>query len=144
MMESSSKSRQFLPPMSELIDRMTVTQIKLNLMENGTADFESELHRLSNDIDMILSEKNIPSNAELIHLTIALSQLNLHIWQNKDEMQRNLENESRYLELLKKSHQLNGFRNQIKNRMLHLEGIADASQIRSNFETDGLNFNLGL
>ena len=143
-MENSGKSRQFLPPMSELIDRMTVTQIKLNLIENGKADFESELRRLSNDIDIILSEKNIPSSAELIHLIITLSQLNLYIWQNKDEMQLNLENESRYLELLKKSHQLNGFRNQIKNRILHLEGIVDASQTRSNFETDGLKFDLGL
>lgn len=143
-MENSGKSRQFLPPMSELIDRMTVTQIKLNLIENGKADFESELRRITNDIDIILSEKNIPSSAELIHLIITLSQLNLYIWQNKDEMQLNLENESKYLELLKKSHQLNGFRNQIKNRILHLEGIVDASQTRSNFETDGLKFDLGL
>ena len=139
-MEIPNKSRQFLPPLSEIIDRMTVTQIKLNLLEDGKADFQSELQRLSNDIDMILDEKNIPASSELIYSIVMLSQLNLHIWQNKDEMQLNLENEPIYLSLLKRAHQLNGFRNQIKNRILLLEGIKDASQIRSNFETDGLDW----
>ena len=143
-MENSNKSRQFLPPLSEIIDRMTVTQIKLNLIESGKADFEAELRRLSNDIDIILDERNIPASSELIHSIVILSQLNLHIWQNKDEMQLNLENEPNYLSLLKRAHQLNGYRNQIKNRILLLEGIQDASQLRSNFETDGLNFELGL
>jgi hypothetical protein len=143
-MENSNKSRQFLPPLSEIIDRMTVTQIKLNLIEGGKADFEAELRRLSNDIDVILSEKDIPASSELIYSIVMLSQLNLHIWQNKDEMQLNLENEPKYLSLLKRAHQLNGYRNQIKNRILLLEGIQDASQVRSNFETDGLNFKLGL
>lgn len=139
-MEIPSNSRQFLPPLSEIIDRMTVTQIKLNLLEDGKADFKSELQRLSNDIDIILGEKNIPASSELINSIVMLSQLNLHIWQNKDEMQLNLENEPIYLSLLKRAHQLNGFRNQIKNRILLLEGIKDASQIRSNFETDGLDW----
>jgi hypothetical protein len=143
-MQNTSKSRQFLPPLSEIIDRMTVTQIKLNLIENGKADFEAELRRLSNDIDIILGEKDIPASSELIYSIVMLSQLNLHIWQNKDEMQLNLENEPNYLSLLKRAHQLNGYRNQIKNRILLLEGIQDASQVRSNFETDGLNFELGL
>ena len=139
-MKNSNKSRQFLPPLSEIIDRMTVTQIKLNLIDSGKADFESELKRLSNDIDIILGEKDIPASSELIYAIVMLSQLNLHIWQNKDEMQLNLENESIYLSLLKRAHQLNGLRNQIKNRILLLEGIQDASQIRSNFETDGLDW----
>ena len=139
-MKNSNKSRQFLPPLSEIIDRMTVTQIKLNLIDSGKADFESELKRLSNDIDIILGEKDIPASSELIYAIVMLSQLNLHIWQNKDEMQLNLENESIYLSLLKRAHQLNGLRNQIKNQILLLEGIQDASQIRSNFETDGLDW----
>ena len=139
-MENASKPRQFLPPLSEIIDRMTVTQIKLNLIESGKADFKSELQRLSNDIDIIIGERSIPASSELIYSIVMLAQLNLHIWQNKDEMQLNLENEAIYLSLLKRAHQLNGFRNQIKNRILLLEGIQDASQIRSNFETDGLDW----
>ena len=139
-MENLSKSRQFLPPLSEIIDRMTVTQIKLNLIESGRVDFKSELGRLSNDIDIILTERNIPASSELIYSIVMLSQLNLHIWQNKDEMQLNLENEPIYLSLLKRAHQLNGLRNQIKNRILLLEGIQDASQIRSNFETGGFDW----
>ena len=59
-------------------------------------------------------------------------------------MQENPQNEEEYLRLLKLSHQLNGFRNQLKNQLLLAEGISDKSQVRSNFETDGLNFKMGL
>jgi len=135
-------SRQFLPPFSELVDRMTVTQIKLNLLDEGREDFTAELMRLSNDIDIIVKEKDITLTSQLVRAIVVLSQLNLFIWQNKDEMQSNLKNEQVYLSLLKNAHQLNGFRNQIKNRLLSIEGIQDKSQIRSNFETDGSDWNV--
>jgi hypothetical protein len=136
--------RQFLPNFAELIDRMTVTQIKLNLVENGKDDFKEELRKISRDLDLILSTKLIKLSGDLILIFITIAQLNLHIWNNKDKMQENPQNEEEYLRLLKLSHQLNGFRNQLKNQLLLAEGISDKSQLRSNFETDGLNFEMGL
>jgi hypothetical protein len=137
----NSASRQFLPTFAELIDRMTVTQIKLSLIENGKEDFRDELRKISHDLDNIINANEIPLNSELILTFINLSQLNLHIWNNKDKMQENLDNQDIYLQLLKVSHQLNGFRNQLKNKLLEVEGITDKSQLRSNFETDGLRWN---
>jgi hypothetical protein len=141
-MDSSSKSRQFLPPVSELIDRLTVTQIKENLLGDESGDYYAEIKKLVNDIDLIISEKNVPLSGQLIRAVVMLSQINLHIWRNKDLMQENLENESDYLRYLKKAHQMNGVRNLLKNYLLELEGITDTSQMRSNFEIDGLEWNM--
>ena len=136
--------RMYLPTLSELIDRLSVTQIKLNLANNDPKDFQNEIKKINNDIDLIMREKKLQLDSEFVNLILVIAQLNLHIWHNKDLMQQNLDNEDQYLALLKKAHQLNGYRNQIKNRILDIEGLEDKSQIRSNFETDGLNINLGL
>jgi hypothetical protein len=141
-MDSTSNSRQFLPPMAELIDRLTVTQIKENLLGDASGDFYAEISKLVNDIDLIISEKKVPLSGQLIRAVVMMSQINLHIWRNKDLMQENLENESEYLLHLKKAHQMNGVRNLLKNYLLELEGITDASQLRSNFEVDGLEWNM--
>jgi hypothetical protein len=141
-MDSTSKSRQFLPPMSELIDRLTVTQIKENLLGDESGDYYEEITKLVNDLDLIISEKKVPLSGQLIRAIVMVSQINLHIWRNKDLMQENLENETEYLLYLKKAHQMNGVRNLLKNYLLELEGITDASQLRSNFEVDGLEWNM--
>ena len=134
--------RMYLPTLSELIDRLSVTQIKLNLTNSNPEDFQNEIKKINNDIDLIIREKKLQLNSELVNLILVIAQLNLHIWHNKDLMQQNLDNEGQYLALLKKAHQLNGYRNQIKNRILEIEGIEDKSQIRSNFETDGLTWKI--
>ncbi len=141
-MTNNFANRQFLPSMSELIDRLSVTQIKINTLDSDPVDFIKEVDKIKNDIDLIISEKNLKFSSELVVSIVLISQLNLHIWNNKDEMQLNLNNEETYLALLKRAHQFNGYRNQIKNRILELEGIQDRSQMKSNFETDGLTWRI--
>ena len=138
--------RQFLPPMAELIDRMTVTQIKLALSKDNKDSFIEEISKLEHDIDLILDSNNLILDARLIRIVIVLSQMNLHIWNNKDKMQDKLKDneEKEYLDLLKLSHQLNGFRNRMKNSLLEIEDVQDKSQIRSNFETDGLDWDINI
>ena len=143
-MDSTSNSRQFLPPMSELIDRLTVTQIKQNLLGDESDDFYAEITKLINDINLIIDEKELKLSGQLIRAIVMMSQINLHIWRNKDMMQENLENETAYLAYLKKAHQMNGVRNLLKNYILGLEGVSDTSQLRSNFEVDGLEWEMNL
>lgn len=143
-MDSTSNSRQFLPPMSELIDRLTVTQIKQNLLGDESDDFYAEITKLINDINLIIDEKELKLSGQLIRAIVMMSQINLHIWRNKDLMQENLENETAYLAYLKKAHQMNGVRNLLKNYILGLEGVSDTSQLRSNFEVDGLEWEMNL
>lgn len=143
-MTEELKKRQYFLPLSELIDRLTVTQIKLNILNGEIDDYLDEIDKLSHDIDLIIAEKELSLTSDLIKKIIALAQINLHIWKNKDLMQDNLGNEEKYLKFLKRAHQMNGIRNQLKNGILGYEGIQDLSQIRSNFEVDGLEWNLGL
>ena len=67
--------RQFLPTFSELIDRMTVTQIKLNLIENGKEDFREELRKISSDLDLILAKNPIAFSGDLILTFITIGRV---------------------------------------------------------------------
>lgn len=132
-----SKEREFLLPITELIDRLTIDQIKEVLIFGNKDNFAQEMEKLTHDIDMIIEERNLKLSARLIRIIIVISQMNLHIWYNKDRMQSDPE---RYSELLKLSHQLNGIRNQMKNLLLEETGDKDKSTIRTNFNTDGLEW----
>jgi len=143
-MNTTSCNRQFLPPLAELIDRLTITQIKLVLIKDGKNDFLEEIKKLNYDINLIIKEKSLPLSSDLIQMITIIAQMNLHIWYNKDKMQQNLKNEDIYLQSLKLAHQLNGYRNRMKNKLLALEDIKDEGQVRSNFETDGLNWDISI
>lgn len=131
--------RRFLPPFAELIDRLAVDQIKELTFRDGKEDIRDEMKRVEHDIDMIIAEKEFKLDARLIRVIIALAQLNLHIWNNKDAMEGLVNDQERYLPLLKLSHQLNGIRNQLKNHLLVIGGDKDAASLRANFKTDGLD-----
>lgn len=131
----ASKERQYLPPLAELIDHLTVNQIKEVLIPRHKSSFAQEMEKLAYDIDLIIEEKQLKLSSRLIRIIIALAQLNLHIWHNKDKMQ---EDKEHYMELLKLSHQLNGLRNQMKNLLLAEAQDKEKSAQRTNFNTDGL------
>tara|TARA_B100000902_G_C27254333_1_gene887041 strand:- start:615 stop:1052 length:438 start_codon:yes stop_codon:yes gene_type:complete len=142
--ENKKNERKFLPPLAELLDRLTVTQIKQALLGDKNKDFAKEMKKISHDMDIIISEENIQLDSKLIRIIVLISQMNLHIWNNKDLMQDNLENDDEYLKLLKLAHQLNGIRNKMKNQLLDIEGTKDESQKKSNFETDNLDWDIDL
>lgn len=126
--------RQFVLPAAELIDRLSVDQIKEMLFENN-ASISEEINKLAHDIDLILSEREVTLDARFIRIIMVLSQINVHIWYLKDEMQKN---EEKYNDFLKLAHQINGVRNRMKNLLLEEFGDKEKSLLRSNLETDGL------
>ena len=130
-----SKERKFTLPLAELVDRLTIDQIKEVLIPKNKKSFADEMETISHDVDAIINEKGLKLSARTIRIIIAIAQINLHIWQNKDEMQRNPE---KYDELLKLSHQLNGVKNQMKNLLLEEAGDKEKALERTNFNTDGL------
>ena len=131
----ANKERQYCTPFAELIDRLTVDQIKEVLIPEQKESFAKEMEMLSHDIDLIIEERWLKLSARLLRIIIVIAQMNLHIWQNKDQMQKDPEN---YMNLLKLSHQLNGIRNQMKNLLLEETEDRDKSAQRTNFDTDGL------
>jgi len=145
-MKSNSKNeeRQFLLPITELIDKLTIDQIKEVLMKNKeySQDFSNEIIKLEHDIDLIINERNLKLSSRMIRIIIIISQMNLHIWYNKDKMQ-NCSKEN-YNEFLKLAHQLNGIRNQMKNLLLEETGDKEKSFVRTNFNTDGLEWRVSI
>jgi len=127
-------NRKFILPAAELIDRLSVDQIKEMLFDDNTS-ITKEIQDLSHDIDLIISQKEIKVDSRFLRIIMVVSQINVHIWYLKDMMQ---ENEERYDELLKLAHQINGVRNRMKNLLLEEFGDKEKSLMRSNFNTDGL------
>lgn len=138
-----SENRKYNLPLAELIDKVTINQIK-QVKQKNDDNFKDEINKICHDINYIIQKKKLKLDADILIYTIIIAQINLHIWYNKDEMQKNLNNEKDYLQLLKFAHQLNGIRNSIKNKILQVEGEDTISNIRSNFETDNLNVDLNL
>jgi len=138
------KAKKYHLPISELVDRLTILEIKLVLDPKNTADYLEELGLLKNDIEMELTLKSTVVTVELIQTLITLGQMNLHIWYIKDRMKDQINMPTEYGENMKLAHQLNGIRNQLKNNLLQLEGITNTAKVRSNIDTDGLEINLGI
>ena len=127
--------REFVPPFAELLDRMTVDQIKEVTFPDSKASVCDEMEKIFVDVDAFLGERDIALSSTLLAAVIALAQINLHIWNLKDDMQ---EDEEAYDDKLRLAHQLNGVRNQLKNLLMEELGDTDKSAVRTNFNTDGL------
>jgi len=130
-----NKERQYLPPLAELIDSLTINQIKEVKFPEQKESLAAEIGKIAHDIDLIIEERDLKLSARLIRIIIAIAQMNLHIWYNKDEMQKDPE---KYMDLLKLSHQLNGVRNRMKNILLEEVGDKGKSARKTNYNTDGL------
>ena len=116
--KNNQDKRQFLPPMAELIDRMTVTQIKLALLKDNKDSFIEELGKLEHDIELIIDSNSLKFDSRLLRIIIVLSQMNLHIWHNESNYRNGIK-DGNNLEL---THGLNGIRNTAKNKIQEIVG----------------------
>ena len=127
------KGRLFLPTIADLVDSLSIDQIKMIKIKKHRNSYLREIEKICHDIDLIISsKKNTKINARLIRIIIIIALINLFIWNHKDEMQKNSE---KYDHLLKLAHQLNGIRNQMKNLLLVEFGDAEPSLKRTNTDT---------
>lgn len=134
MKKTKTKERKYLPTLADLIDALSIDQIKEIKLENKQS-YALEMKKISHDIDVLISQKKIKLSARLVRMIIVIAQMNLFIWNNKDKMQ---EDPSHYNDLLKLAHQLNGIRNRTKNLLLDLSDDVEPSKKRTNTETDDL------
>jgi len=130
----TNTDRKYLPTLADLIDALSIDQIKEIKLDNKQS-YALEIKKISYDIDMLISQKQIKLSAKLIRMIIVIAQMNLFIWNNKDKMQ---EDPKHYNDLLKMAHQLNGIRNRIKNLILEQSDEVEPSKKRTNVETDDL------
>jgi len=123
-------ARKYLPTLGELIDRLSIVQLKEVKIPQHKEEYSKEISDIVHDINEILKEKlseNIARehqsqlplvDGEFIRAVIVLSQMNSHIWYNEDNA-RSGDNVGNQLML---THGLNGIRNTAKNKIQELDG----------------------
>jgi hypothetical protein len=112
-------NRKYLPSLAELLDRLTINQIKeVKLPKEHQKLYSKEIEDILHDIDLIIAENNIQINAKMIRAIIVLAQINLHIWVNEANCRNGIK-EGNDLEL---THSLNGLRTYAKNLIQKLHG----------------------
>jgi len=104
-------NRKYLPTLSELIDRLSIVQLKEVFIPENKKEYAKEINLICHDIDLLLNSKTIDSN--FIRSIIVLSQMNLHIWHNESNYRKGIK-DGNNLEL---THGLNGIRNTAKNKI---------------------------
>ena len=75
--------RKYLPTLSELVDRLSIAQLKEVFITEHKDEYAQEISDILYDIDLTLKEKNVILDAKAIRAIIVLSQMNLHIWHNE-------------------------------------------------------------
>ena len=105
--------RKYLPTLSELIDRLSIVQLKEVFITEHKKEYAIEIEEILHDVDAILKEGEIYLDDKTIRAIIVLSQMNLHIWHNESNYRKGIK-EGNSLEL---THGLNGIRNTAKNKI---------------------------
>lgn len=105
--------RRYLPTLGELIDRLSIVQLKENFIPTFKEEYSHEIQDIVHDIDLILKSGDYEIDGEFVRAIVVLSQMNLHIWSNEDKA-RSGENKENQLLL---THGLNGIRNTAKNKI---------------------------
>jgi hypothetical protein len=112
--------RKYLPTLSELIDRLSIAQLKEVFITEHKVEYAEEIANICHDIQIILNENDDDSeiSAEVIRAIVVLSQMNLHIWHNESNYRKGIK-DGNNLEL---THGLNGIRNTAKNKIQEVVG----------------------
>ena len=112
------KERKYLPTLAELIDRLSISQLKEVFIPQHKEEYSQEIKDIVHDIQIFLDESKQPITAETIRAIVVLSQMNLHIWSNESNVRNGKEGPN----ALALTHGLNGIRNTAKNKIQEVVG----------------------
>lgn len=112
------KNRKYLPTLSELIDRLSIAQLKEVFITDHKSEYASEISDIVHDINLVLKENKAEVDGDVIRAIVVLSQMNLHIWHNESNYRKGIK-DGNNLEL---THGLNGIRNTSKNKIQEIVG----------------------
>jgi len=96
--------RKYLPTISELIDRLSIIQLKEVFIPEHKKEYAEEIKDIVHDLD------ELGLDGKMIRAIVVLSQMNLHIWHNETEYRKGEGDGNLGL-----THGLNGIRNTAKN-----------------------------
>jgi hypothetical protein len=110
--------RKYLPTLSELVDRLSIVQLKEVFITEHKQEYSQEIKDILHDIQLLLDSSENKIDAETIRAIVVLSQMNLHIWHNESNYRKGIR-DGNNLEL---THGLNGIRNTSKNKIQEMVG----------------------
>ena len=110
-------NRKYLPTLAELIDRLSIAQLKEVFIPEHKAEYAQEIADICHDVQAILDESE-KIDADVVRAIVVLSQMNLHIWHNESNYRKGIK-DGNNLEL---THGLNGIRNTAKNKVQEVVG----------------------
>ena len=109
--------RKYLPTLSELIDRLSIAQLKEVFIPEHKEEYSQEIEDIVHDIQICLEEADETVGADIIRAIIVLAQMNLHIWHNESQVRSGAGDGNLAL-----THGLNGIRNTAKNKIQEITG----------------------
>jgi len=110
--------RKYLPTLAELIDRLSISQLKEVFIADHKSEYAKEIDEIVHDIELILSQIDGRLTGEQVRAIVVLAQMNLHIWHNES----NVRNGVAGANALTLTHGLNGIRNTAKNKIQEVVG----------------------
>ena len=102
--------RKYLPTISELIDRLSIVQLKEVFIPEHKEEYAQEIQDIVYDLNELMNWEK-PSG-EMIRAIIVLAQMNTHIWYNETKYRAGEGDGNLGL-----THGLNGIRNTAKNKI---------------------------
>ena len=75
--------RKYLPTLAELVDRLSIAQLKEVFITEHKEEYAQEISDIVHDIDLILNDENVKLSGKDVRAIVVLSQMNLHIWHNE-------------------------------------------------------------
>lgn len=111
-------SRKYLPTLSELVDRLSIIQLKEVFISEHKDLYAQEISDIIHDIQQHIDENDTKVTADVIRAIVVLAQMNLHIWHNESNYRKGIK-DGNNLEL---THGLNGIRNTAKNKIQECVG----------------------
>ena len=110
--------RRFQPTISELLDRLSIVQLKEVKIPEHKVEYAQEIADIVHDIQLIIDQNDVIINAEMLRAIIVCAQMNTHIWYNESNVRSGVAAPS----MLALTHGLNGIRNTSKNKIQEVFG----------------------
>jgi len=112
------EQRKFLPTISELLDRLSIVQLKEVKIPEHKEEYAKEISDIVHDIQLIIDQNDVMINAEMLRAIIVCAQMNTHIWYNESNVRSGVSGPS----MLALTHGINGIRNTSKNKIQEVFG----------------------
>ena len=102
--------RKYLPTLAELVDRLSIVQLKEVFITEHKDEYAKEIEDIVHDLNLVLNWEK--PTGEMIRAIVVLAQMNLHIWHNETQYRAGTGDGNLGL-----THGLNGIRNTAKNKI---------------------------